>query len=141
MIFNPRKTKHKKHQKGGCSFLKINKNKSLNKLSFGLFGIKVSNAGILSAKQLESSYNCINKIIKKSGKIILKVFPHIPITKKPVEVRMGKGKGSVDSWSLKVSAGTLLFEIAGSNLNLVSKAFRLAKFRLPLKIKLCFLKK
>ena len=141
MIFNPKKTKYKKQQKGGSSFLKINKIKNIKSLVPGLFGIKVLTPGILSAKQLESTYNCINKIIKKTGKLFLKVFPHTPITKKPVEVRMGKGKGSVNSWSLKVSSGTLLFEIAGSQLNLVVQAFRLAKFRLPLKIKLCYLKK
>jgi len=135
-MFLPKNSKYKKQQKGR-SFNKITQTRSSNGLTFGSYSIKALEAGRVSSKQLESVYQSINKIIKKSGRIIMRSFPHTPITKKPIEIRMGKGKGSVDRWIAKITAGSLICEIECNSYSLVLKAFTLAKIRLPIKTKIC----
>lgn len=135
MVFIPRKQKYKKSQKRR-SFFKVNSVYSLNSLKFGSFGLKTMEPGLLSSKQIESMFQSINKIIKKSGRIVLRVFSHEPVSKKPIEVRMGKGKGNVSHWVAKLSAGTLLCELESNFPFLVFKALRLAQIRLPLKTKI-----
>lgn len=135
MVFIPRKQKFKKSQKRR-SFLKINSVVTLNKLKFGSFALKSIEPGVLTSKQIESMFQSINKIIKKSGRIILRVFSHEPVCKKPIEVRMGKGKGSVSHWVAKITAGTLLCELESKFPFLVFKAFKLAQIRLPIKTKI-----
>ena len=135
MSFIPRQYKYKKQQKGK-SFNKIQNVTCLNELKFGSFSLKSIDFGRLNAKQIESMYQSINKIIKKNGRIVLKVFAHTPVSKKPIEVRMGKGKGNVDHWIAKIKAGTVLCEIESSSKLLAFKALHLAQLRLPIRTKI-----
>lgn len=137
MRFVPRQTKYKKQQKGRNTNI-ITKVSDLNKLHFGFVGLKSKSSGRLTSKQLESVRQSINKIIKKSGRLVITVFPNTPITKKPIEVRMGKGKGSVNSWVAKVKSGVTICEIEISKISLALKALRLAQFRLPIKTKIFY---
>jgi len=135
----PRQYKYKKQQKGRfCN--KVNQVLGLNKLKFGSFGLKSVDFGRLNSKQIESMYQSINKLIKKNGRVILKIFPHTPVSKKPIEVRMGKGKGNVDYWVSKIKFGTLLCEIETTFKSLALKALRLAQMRLPIKTKIYYQK-
>ena len=136
-MFIPRQKKYKKQQKGN-PLNKITSYLELNNLKFGSLGLKAIDFGRISSKQLESMYQSINKIVKKNGRIILKVFPQMPVSKKPIEVRMGKGKGNVDHWVSKIKAGSILCELETKNVSLAIKALNLAKLRLPFKTKIFF---
>ena len=114
MKYIPKKIKFNKQQKGK-SFNKIIKSKYLNSLSFGSYGLKCISPGRLTSKQIESIYNCLNKLIKKNGRVVMRVFAHVPISKKPIEVRMGKGKGNIAYWAAKISAGSILCEIESNS--------------------------
>jgi large subunit ribosomal protein L16 len=135
MAFIPLKKKYKKEQKGR-SLNKIKKLISLSDFKGGSYVLKSLDFGRLNSKQIESMYQSINKIIKKSGRIILKVFAHTPISKKPIEVRMGKGKGNIDHWVAKIKAGTVLCEVETNMNSLALKALSSAQFRLPIKTKI-----
>lgn len=137
MQMNPSRSKYKKQQKGK-SFNRIYKSVTYNRLHFGLLGLQAQEAGRITSKQIESIQQTINKIIKKSGKTVINAFPHTPITKKPLEIRMGKGKGNVDHWIFKVQPGFVLCEIETNTLDLGIKALTLAQLRLPFKTKLIF---
>jgi len=137
-MFLPRSYKFKKQQKGK-SFNKIVQTQSSKYLTFGSYSLKALESGRVSSKQLESVYQAINKVIKKSGRVVMRSFSHTPVTKKPIEVRMGKGKGNVDRWVSKVTAGSLICEIECNSYSLVRKALYLAQIRLPLKTKICTL--
>jgi len=138
-MFSPKNQKFKKQQKNS-SFNKIASITNLEKFKFGSFGIKAIESGRICSKQLESIYKCIKKVIKKVGRLTMRAFSHTPITKKPVEVRMGKGKGAVNFWVCNVPCGMLLYEIECNSLSLVLKAFNLSKIRLPIKTRLYFQK-
>lgn len=131
MFLQPKKTKYKKVQKGS---LKKYSYKS-KKLDFGTIGLKSIESGIISAKQLESSRQAIARKIKRKGKLWIKIFPTLPITKKPTEVRMGKGKGSVSHWSSRVRGGTTIFELCGVNYKTSILAFKTGRAKLPVKTK------
>ena len=105
---------------------------------FGLVGLKSTESGTVSAKQIEASRQAIMRKIKRSGKLWIRVYPNTPITKKPIEVRMGKGKGSVSYYSAKVSSGTVLFELCGVNKNTAVAAFKTGGAKLPIKTKVVF---
>jgi len=134
MIFLPRKQKYKKQQKGRA-FNKINSLNQLQILKRGSYGLKAVEAGRITSKQLETLYQRLNKIIKKTGKVFLMVFPHTPISKKPIEVRMGKGKGHVDFWVAKIKTGTTICEIITHSREFAKKAFNQAKIILPIRVK------
>jgi len=136
MILSPRNTKYSKQQKGK-TFNKINKVLTLSILKKGSFYLKVTEAGRITAKQLETFYQAVNKYVKKTGKILLKIFPQTPISKKPIEVRMGKGKGSVSLWVAKVKAGSIVCEVISQFDTNTIKALNYAKQKLPLKTKIC----
>ena len=136
-MLSPKKTKFKKQQKGK-NFKIVNQVFNLNKLHFGSIALKSISVGRLTAKQIEAMRQSINKVIKKVGCLTINVFPDTPISKKPIEVRMGKGKGSVDHWIFKVKAGTVLFEIETDSILLAIKALRLGQIRLPLKTKIIY---
>ncbi len=136
MIFIPRDSLHKKQQKGR-PINKINKVLTINYLKKGSFYLKVIESGRISSKQLETLYQSINKYLKKSGKIILKIFPQTPLTKKPIEVRMGKGKGNVAVWVAKVKAGSIICEVVSKFNSTAIKSLIYAKQKLPLKTKIC----
>lgn len=126
MLF-PKKTKYNKAHKGRA------RGTSKNVLSFGEFGLRVKLPGRIKANQIESARKAIRKSIKRTGKLWIRVFPDIPVTKKPAEVRMGKGKGSVDHWVARVKKNQMLFELTGVNPKQAKKAFKLAADKLPLK--------
>ena len=136
MLFIPKKSKFKKQQKGRA-FNKISNNLNFNKIE-GDLGLKALSFGKITSKQLKAIRQLINKIIKKSGQLQMCAFPQTPITKKPKEIRMGKGKGNVDHWVLKVKPGFILCKIRTNSLLLCSKALNLVKFRFPIKTKIVY---
>ena len=128
-MLQPKRTKYRKVQKG--------KNRGLatrgNKVSFGEFGIQSLGRARITARQIESARRAINRYIKRGGKVWIRIFPDKPITKKPVEVRQGKGKGNVEYWVALVQPGRVLFEIEGVSSEVAREAFRLASSKLPIK--------
>lgn len=132
MLLQPKKTKFKKIKKG-----KLIQFKYKSDLNFGTFGLKAIESGMISAKQLEAARQAISRKIKKKGKIWTKIFPNLPITKKPTEVRMGKGKGNVSHWVSRIRGGSIIFEICGVNKKTALKAFRTGSSKLPVKTKIC----
>ena len=136
MILIPRNTNYAKQQKGKL-FNKINKLLDLKILKKGSFYLKTVESGRLNSKQLETLFKTLTKYIKKSGKVLLKIFPQTPLTKKPIEVRMGKGKGNISHWIAKIKAGTIICEIISIFSSIALKALLYAKHKLPLKTKIC----
>ena len=131
MFLQPKKTTFRKYKK---SFLKKTPSSKINCLKFGDFGLKILNSFRLTAKQLESLRQCINRELKREGKLWFRVFPHIPVTKQPTENRMGKGKGTVEFWSLSVRAGCVLLEVGGSvKESKALSALKKAQAKLPVK--------
>lgn len=133
MLNAPRKTKFRKMQKGCLPNKILSKSESV---IYGSYAFKAITFGIISNKQLEAARRVIIKKIKKQGKLWIRVFTHLPKTKKPVEVRMGKGKGSVDSWIVKIKPGTILYEIDGISFKLAQELFNESIQKLPVKLKL-----
>ena len=105
-----------------------------NKVSFGEFGLKALERGRLTARQIEAARRAMTRHIKRGGKIWIRVFPDKPITQKPLEVRQGKGKGSVEYWVAQIQPGKVLFEMEGVSRELAKEAFDLAKAKLPFKV-------
>ncbi len=128
-MLQPKRTKFRKMFKG--------KNRGLaqngNKVSFGEFGLKAAERGRVSARQIEAARRAMTRKVKRNGKIWIRIFPDVPISSKPLEVRMGKGKGNVDYWCSKVQPGTVLYEMEGVSEELAREAFRLAATKLPIK--------
>lgn len=129
MFLQPKQLKFKKLKKGKLVKYKFKS----NFLTFGTIGLKACEAGLISNRQLEAARQAIVRKIKRNGKIWMRVFPNYPVTKKPTEIRMGKGKGNVVYWSAKVSGGTILFEICGVNKNIAIAAFKTGAAKLPIK--------
>ncbi len=127
-MLQPKRTKFRKQFKG--------RNKGLalrgSKISFGEFGLKAMGRGRLTARQIEAARRTITRYIKRGGKIWIRVFPDKPITKKPLEVRQGKGKGPVEYWVCQIQPGRILFEIEGVAENIAREAFTLAASKLPM---------
>jgi large subunit ribosomal protein L16 len=128
MFLQPKKVKYKKIKKG--KLVKFSYNNNLN---FGTLGLKALESGFISARQLESARQAMARKIKKKGKLWIKIFPNLPITKKPTEVRMGKGKGNVSHWVAKIKGGSVLFEVCGINRKTAIKAFRTGGAKLPIR--------
>ena len=126
-MLQPKRTKFRKQQKGR------NRGKANvgNKVSFGDFGLKASTRGRLTARQIEAARRAITRHVKRGANIWIRVFPDKPITKKPLEVRQGKGKGNVEYWVAQVQPGRMLYEIQGVDEELARAAFRLAAAKLP----------
>jgi large subunit ribosomal protein L16 len=129
MLLQPKKTKYKKVQKGKLSKLNFRS----NKLKFGNIGLKAAKSATVSARQIEAARQAIVRKLSRKGKLWIRVFPSMPITSKPTEVRMGKGKGAVSHWGVKVSAGTVLFEICGVTKKAAIVAFKTGGSKLPVK--------
>jgi large subunit ribosomal protein L16 len=125
----PAKTKYRKSQKCGKKITGVAN--SGNTLSFGTFGIKALSSGRLKSNQLEATRRSISKNLKRDGKVFCRVFPHIPVSGKPAEVRMGSGKGSTSYWMCKVRPGLVLFEIDGVNEEVALNALMRASAKLP----------
>jgi large subunit ribosomal protein L16 len=133
-MLQPKKTKHRKWQKG----------RSLNRgiitkgfrLVHGILGLKSLESRILTDKQIEAAWNEIRRTLGNKGRVWLRIFPHKPITKKPPEVRMGGGKGDVVGYGTLVRPGTILFEVDGSDKNLLLESLNRASYKLPIKVKI-----
>ena len=130
-MLQPKKTKYRKMQKGR---MKGNSQRG-HLLSNGTFGIKSLDTSFLTARQIEAARIAATRFMKREGALWIKIFPDKPITKKPLEVRMGKGKGSVEYWVATVKPGRILFEIGGVPLDVAKEALRLAAQKLPVKTK------
>jgi len=128
-MLQPKRTKFRKQHKG--------RNRGLaqagNRVSFGEYGIKATTRGRLTARQIEAARRTITRKVKRGGKLWIRVFPDKPISKKPLEVRMGKGKGNVEYWVALVQPGKVLYEIEGVPEPLAREAFALAAAKLPVR--------
>ena len=128
-MLQPKRTKFRKQSKG--------RNRGMatvgNKVSFGEFGMKATTRGRITARQIEAARRTITRKIKRGGKLWIRVFPDKPITKKPLEVRQGKGKGNVEYWVAQVQPGRMLYELEGVDEELAREAFKLAAAKLPVK--------
>ncbi|KKQ23328.1 50S ribosomal protein L16 [Candidatus Wolfebacteria bacterium RIFCSPLOWO2_01_FULL_38_11] len=130
----PKKVKHRKWQKGRSLNRKID-TRGLN-LSFGSFGLQAAGSAWVNSRQIEAARKAITHFTKRGGKIWIRIFPDKPITKRPPEVTMGGGKGSVDHYVFPVKAGRVLFEIDGVSEESAKEALRRAGFKLPLKTRI-----
>ena len=130
-MLQPARTKYRKVHKSrnrGLSYV-------ANQVSFGDFGLKATTHGHLTSRQIEAARRCMSRYAKRGGKLHIRIFPDKPITKKPLEVRMGSGKGGVEGWVAVVKPGRVLFEIAGVAEADARQAFKLAASKLPLDTK------
>jgi large subunit ribosomal protein L16 len=126
-MFSPNKVKYRRRQKGRT------KGKAFkgSKLEFGDFGLQALEPGLMTAQQIEAARVAINRHVKRGGKVWIRIFPDKPITKKPLETRMGKGKGATEGWVAVVKPGRVLYELEGVGESIAEEAFRLAGFKLP----------
>ena len=129
MVLMPKKYKHRKQQKGQHKGL----SKGGNFVQFGDYGIQVLDRGWITNQQIEACRVTINRYFQRRGKVWIRIFPDKPVTKKPAEVRMGKGKGGVDHWVCVVRPGRVLFEVANVPREMAQNALRRAAAKLPLK--------
>ena len=127
MALLPSRTKYRKAHKGRIYGTAQN----CNTLAFGDFGIQSLTRGRMTSQQIEAARVAMTRSLKRKGKVWIRVFPHKPVTKKPAETRMGKGKGSVERWVAVIKPGTMLFEIAGCSATAAREALRLADSKLP----------
>ncbi|MBT8387884.1 MAG: 50S ribosomal protein L16 [Ignavibacteria bacterium] len=130
-MLQPKRTKYRKVQKGR---MKGNSQRG-HRLSNGTFGIKSLDSNFLTSRQIEAARIAATRYMKREGSIWIKIFPDKPITKKPLEVRMGKGKGNVEYWAAVVKPGRILFEVGGVPIEVAKEALRLAAQKLPVKTK------
>jgi large subunit ribosomal protein L16 len=128
-MLQPKRTKFRKMHKGRNDGLAWNG----NAVSFGEYGLKATSSGFITARQIESARRSISRYVKRGGKIWIRVFPDKPITKKPIEVRMGSGKGNVEYWVAPIQPGRMLYEMEGVSEEIAREAFRLAAAKLSVK--------
>ncbi|MFK5950749.1 MAG: 50S ribosomal protein L16 [Methylococcales bacterium] len=128
-MLQPKRTKFRKQHKGRNNGVAVRG----SSVSFGEYGLKALNRGRITARQIEAARRSITRHVKRQGKMWIRIFPDVPITKKPLEVRMGKGKGSVEFWVANVRPGTMLYEIQGVPEEVARDAFALAAAKLPIK--------
>lgn len=128
-MLQPKRTKFRKQMKG--------RNRGIatvgNKVSFGEYGLRADDRGRLTARQIEAARRAMTRHVKRGGKIWIRIFPDVPVTKKPLEVRQGKGKGNVEFWVAKVQPGRMLYEMEGVDETIAREAFRLAASKLPIR--------
>ena len=130
-MLQPKRTKFRKVQKGR---MKGNSERG-NQLSNGMFGIKSLDSVFITSRQIEAARVAATRFMKREGQLWIKIFPDKPITKKPLEVRMGKGKGALDHYVAVVKPGRIMFEISGVPIDVAKEALRLAAQKLPVKTK------
>ncbi len=131
-MLEPKKSKYRRHHRGHRRGMA----KRGDYVAFGSYGLKALESGWISARQIESSRVTISRIVRKVGKMWIRIFPDKPITAKPAETRMGKGKGAPEYWVANVKPGRILFEIEGVSFEEAELAFRNAGHKLPIKTKL-----
>jgi len=127
-MLQPKRTKFRKQQKGRNRGLALNG----NKVSFGEYGLKAVGRGRITARQIEAARRAMTRHVKRGGKIWIRIFPDVPVTKKPLEVRQGKGKGNVEYWVCKIQPGKMLYEMEGVDETIAREAFKLAAAKLPI---------
>ena len=128
-MLQPKRTKFRKMHKGRIR----GEAKGGSDLNFGTFGLKAIEPERVTARQIEAARRAMTRHMKRQGRVWIRIFPDTPVTSKPVEVRMGKGKGSVDFWACKVKPGRIMFELDGVNEDVAREALRLAAMKLPVK--------
>lgn len=130
-MLQPKRTKFRKKQKGRVKGLA----QRGHQIAFGTFAIKSLEPGWITSRQIEAARIAMTRAMKREGQVWIRIFPDKPVTKKPAEVRMGKGKGAPEYWVAVVKPGTILFEAGGVSLSLAQEALRLAAQKLPIKTK------
>jgi large subunit ribosomal protein L16 len=130
-MLQPKRTKFRKIHKGRIH----GDAKGGSDLNFGGFGLKALEPERVTARQIEAARRALTRHMKRQGRVWIRVFPDVPVTSKPIEVRMGKGKGSVDYWVCKVKPGRIMFEVDGVEEEIAREALRLAAMKLPVKTK------
>ena len=130
-MLQPKRTKFRKAQKGRMKGI----SQRGHQLSNGMFGIKSLDSKFITSRQIEAARIAATRHMKREGQLWIKIFPDKPITKKPLEVRMGKGKGAVEYWAAVVKPGKIMFEVGGVPLSVAKEALRLAAQKLPVKTK------
>ncbi len=130
-MLSPKKVKFRKQQRGRMRGAA----KGGSALNFGEYGLQVLECGYITAKQIEAARIAMTRHVKRGGKMWIRIFPDKPVTKKPAEVRMGKGKGAPEAWVARVKPGRILYEMEGVSRELAKEALRLASHKLPLKTK------
>ena len=128
-MLQPRRTKFRKQQKGRNRGVALRG----NTVAFGDFALKATTRGRITARQIEAARRAMTRHVKRGGKIWIRIFPDVPVTKKPIEVRMGKGKGNVEYWIAQIKPGRVLYEMEGVSEDVAREAFRLAAAKLPVK--------
>lgn len=128
-MLQPKRTKHRKLHKGRIR----GEAKGGSDMNFGSFGLKAIEPERITARQIEAARRAMTRHMKRQGRVWIRIFPDTPVTSKPVEVRMGKGKGSIDFWACKVKPGRVMFEIDGVSEVVAREALRLAAMKLPIK--------
>lgn len=130
-MLSPKRTKFRKAHKGRIHGLA----QSGNQLNFGSFGLKALQPERVTARQIEAARRAMTRHMKRQGRVWIRVFPDVPVSKKPPEVRQGKGKGSVEYWACRVKPGRIMFEVDGVSESVARQAFTLAAAKLPIKTK------
>ncbi|MBA2881939.1 large subunit ribosomal protein L16 [Desulfosalsimonas propionicica] len=130
-MLSPKKVKYRKRQKGRMKG-KAERGSSLN---FGDYGLQAVECGMITSRQIEAARIAMTRKVKRGGKMWIRIFPDKPITKKPAEVRMGKGKGAPEAWVAVIKPGRILYEMEGVPRELAHEALRLAAYKLPIKTK------
>ena len=128
-MLQPKRTKHRKLHKGRIR----GEAKGGSDLNFGTYGLKATEPDRITARQIEAARRAMTRHMKRQGRVWIRIFPDLPVTSKPIEVRMGKGKGSIDFWACKVKPGRVMFEIDGVSEEVAREALRLAAMKLPIK--------
>ena len=128
-MLSPKRTKFRKQFKGRIR----GEAKGGSDLNFGSYGLKATTPERVTARQIEAARRAMTRHMKRQGRVWIRIFPDLPVTAKPIEVRMGKGKGSVDRWTAKVKPGRIMFEIDGVSDAVAQEALRLAAMKLPVK--------
>ncbi len=131
-MLSPKKTKYRKQHKGRIHGTA----KGGTSLNFGSYGLKAVSPNRITARQIEAARRAISRAIKRQGKVWIRVFPDVPVSKKPLEVRQGKGKGSVEFWACRIKPGRILFEMDGVPADVAKNALALAAEKLPVKTKI-----
>ncbi|HIC29202.1 MAG TPA: 50S ribosomal protein L16 [Rhodospirillales bacterium] len=130
-MLSPKNLKYRKAHKGRIH----GKAKGGSALNFGSFGLKAMQPERVTARQIEAARRAMTRHMKRAGRVWIRVFPDVPVSKKPAEVRQGKGKGSVEFWACRVKPGRIMFEVDGVSAEVARRAFELAAAKLPIKTK------
>jgi len=127
-MLSPKRTKYRKAHKG-----RIHGNaKGGTELNFGAYGLKATSPDRITSRQIEAARRAMTRHMKRAGRVWIRIFPDVPVTQKPAEVRQGKGKGSVEYWAARVKPGRIMFEVDGVPLEIAKRAFELAAAKLPI---------